>query len=569
MKFQQKIMSLTLLAILFCICGSGYASSINVSGEVSGTWDADTVFVDSEITIPNGETLSIGPGVYVEFQGHYKFNVQGRLLAIGAETDLIHFTIFDTTGFSVPNSFDGAWHGIRFIETAATNDSSKIMYCKLEFGKAFGYSPPTDGSGGAICLVNFSKLHISNSLIRNNIAMVGGGIAFEDNAGAILENSTIINNYSSSGGGIYCLSSSSPILNNVSISSNISGDGGGMACWYYCNPELRNVVFDGNSSDVHGGGLYCKFGSSPYLYNVTFSNNSASYGGGLNCNGDSNPRLENVIIIGNKGSNSSGALSCGDNANPVLVNATIYGNTSIYGPGVSYIYDSNPVFVNTIIWGNSPQEIYFTDYEQYSQSILIAYSDVQGGQEIITTNNNGTVYWQEGNIDDDPLFVEDDNNFLLQPGSPCIDAGTAFFEWMGNTVLDLSPDEYDGSAPDMGAYEYYYPTNINDDDISISSTRPELYQNYPNPWLSSSLKGDPGTTIRFSLSKPVVLSLSIFDVSGRLVKTLVNDEKKLTGYSSINWDGKNEKGFAVGSGIYFYSLVAEGFKTTRRMTILK
>lgn len=139
---------------------TGYSESITVSGNVSGVWDVDSVYVLDNISIPNDETLTIEPGVYVEFHGHYSVQVQGQLLALGTEMDTIVFTVNDTTGFSSQHSENGSWSGIRFLNTPATNDSSKIANCKLQYGKAIGYSPPTAGSGGALFLKNFSKLHI-------------------------------------------------------------------------------------------------------------------------------------------------------------------------------------------------------------------------------------------------------------------------------------------------------------------------------------------------------------------------------------------------------------------------
>ena len=57
-------------------------------------------------------------------------------------------------------------------------------------------------------------------------------------------------------------------------------------------------------------------------------------------------------------------------------------------------------------------------------SIIISYSDIQGGEAGIVTNNNGTVNWLAGNIDTDPLFVDaGNNNYYLLYTSPCIDAG--------------------------------------------------------------------------------------------------------------------------------------------------
>lgn len=54
---------------------TGYSESITVSGNVSGVWDVDSVYVLDNISIPNDETLTIEPGVYVEFHGHYSVQV--------------------------------------------------------------------------------------------------------------------------------------------------------------------------------------------------------------------------------------------------------------------------------------------------------------------------------------------------------------------------------------------------------------------------------------------------------------------------------------------------------------
>jgi len=93
-----------------------------------------------------------------------------------------------------------------------------------------------------------------------------------------------------------------------------------------------------------------------------------------------------------------------------------------------------------------------------------------------------------------------------------------------------------------------------------------LYQNYPNPF-------NPETWIPFSLEKESEVTLRIYDVGGRLIRTLFLGTKPAGVYlareKSIYWDGGNEDGEQVASGIYFYLLQASDFTAKRKMALLK
>jgi len=88
-----------------------------------------------------------------------------------------------------------------------------------------------------------------------------------------------------------------------------------------------------------------------------------------------------------------------------------------------------------------------------------------------------------------------------------------------------------------------------------------LSQNYPNPF-------NPSTTISFSLPVEGNVVLNIYDITGRLVATLVNDNMS-SGYHSVNWDGIDKSGSFVSAGLYIYSLQAEGVALTRKMVLMK
>jgi hypothetical protein len=86
---------------------------------------------------------------------------------------------------------------------------------------------------------------------------------------------------------------------------------------------------------------------------------------------------------------------------------------------------------------------------------------------------------------------------------------------------------------------------------------------YPNPF-------NPTTTIRYSIASAGHVSLKIYNAAGQLVRTLVDEEQapRAEGFS-IPWDGANDSGQSVASGVYFYKLTAKGFNETKKMVLLK
>jgi hypothetical protein len=99
--------------------------------------------------------------------------------------------------------------------------------------------------------------------------------------------------------------------------------------------------------------------------------------------------------------------------------------------------------------------------------------------------------------------------------------------------------------------------------IYVPVTRGSLSQNYPNPF-------NPTTTIRYLVPDGVAqrVRLVVYDVSGARVRTLV-DRDQSGGSYTVEWDGRNDKGQAVGSGMYFYRLVERNYTKTRKMLLLK
>jgi len=90
-----------------------------------------------------------------------------------------------------------------------------------------------------------------------------------------------------------------------------------------------------------------------------------------------------------------------------------------------------------------------------------------------------------------------------------------------------------------------------------------LDNSYPNPF-------NPTTTIRYGIEERAHVTLRIYDAAGRLVRTLVDEvQPPAPGGIAVPWDGMNNSGNSVASGVYFYRLVADQFVQTKKMVLLK
>ena len=136
----------------------------------------------------------------------------------------------------------------------------------------------------------------------------------------------------------------------------------------------------------------------------------------------------------------------------------------------------------------------------------------------------------------------------------------------------LTVNTYKDTQVEMATIYYYKLEVIDRDGMSIVfgpilasiknvPNQFALRQNYPNPF-------NPETTIRFDLPTAAPVKLNIYNAKGQLVRTLVN-EKMESGYHNICWDGTDETGYPVASGVYFYRINADKFNASKKMVMLK
>jgi len=294
----------------------------------------------------------------------------------------------------------------------------------------------------------------------------------------------------------------SAVLNGFTITNgsgtlNDSGHraGGGIVCRNNSTPTLMNLIIEGNNAvgdSATGGGITCSYGSDALIQDVIIRNNEADYAGGF-CAYEANPTLERVEVYGNHARVTGGGLTFWNSASqvdelqvydntayysaagiwvhnfatPVLNRVTVTGNACTYSNtsyitagGVGVSMGSAPILINSILWDNYPNEIEFYGSLETNQ-IGVYASDVEGGEATIETNDNGTVTWGLGNIDQNPEFMDADNrNFILDDSSPCIDMGTAYLVIGADTLVDITHPDFWGANPDMGAWETLRPNIV-------------------------------------------------------------------------------------------------------------
>jgi len=236
------------------------------------------------------------------------------------------------------------------------------------------------GSGGGMYNTNYSSPKVGNCTFEDNDADIGGGMYNED--------------------------FSSPTVTSCTFSGNSAIDGGGMLNFDYSSPTVTSCTFSGNSADSGGGGMFNITHSSPTVDGCTFDSNSAYIGGGAHNENYSSPELTNCTFSDNTADNKGGGMY-NDDSSPTVTNCTFSGNSAYYGDGM-YNDNSSPTVTNCILWGNGE-----AIYDDNGAAPTVSYCDVQGG------------YSGTGNIDADPMFANPGaDDYHLQPGSPCIDAGS-------------------------------------------------------------------------------------------------------------------------------------------------
>ncbi len=264
-----------------------------------------------------------------------------------------------------------------------------------------------------------------------------------------LDGFTIRNGHAESGGGIYCYFSS-PTITDCIIKDNSAlaflgkGFGGGIGCDLSA-PTIMNCLIVNNTAGSHGGGLYGRT-SSPSITNCVFKENGAGKGGGIYLDSSSPPITNSVFL--NNDARYGGGIACLNGCSSIITNCLFVGNGRTDGGkgGAVSCEDASPTITNSILWGNFSEE--GPELSISSDSTLtVSYSTVKGGEAEASLSIYSTLIWLDGNIDSEPMFLGEDD-FRLDEGSPCIDAGDP--DPLRNDIC--FPPSQGAETNDMGAY---------------------------------------------------------------------------------------------------------------------
>ncbi|NQU05250.1 MAG: choice-of-anchor D domain-containing protein, partial [Calditrichaeota bacterium] len=240
------------------------------------------------------------------------------------------------------------------------------------------------------------------------------------------------------GGGIY-IRNCGPTILNCHIVNNSANMGGGIGTEYDgANPTIGNCVVRDNTGN-YAAGIAIDWFSSAVIENSEIMDNEGTGLYGWNAG----VVLSNCLISGNRTVNPGPAINCYNNTSIDVTNCTIVGNSAEdNSSGGIRTTRSSLRIVNSILWDNSPREIAFAES---GNNVTVSYSDVEGGEDGVEINDAGNLTWNDGNIDEDPLFADpDEGDFHLTEDSPCIDTG--------DPDSDNDPDD---TRADMGAYYFH------------------------------------------------------------------------------------------------------------------
>jgi parallel beta-helix repeat protein len=545
-----------LAAVLLALASVATATTLNVPSQYATIQAAVTA-------AQTGDVIQVAAGTYTDVTHLVVEGIDSTYCAVIMKSGITVRGAGPTQTFINADSLGRAFHC-----AGVTNTTIRDLAINRAFANVHGCaifcrdgSSPTifnctisgNFDGGIIC-INGSSPSVQNCTITNNLSKSGGGILIEDSCSPQVLRTTINNNAAPSGGGIFIRNLSSPSFVDCTIQGNLinalNGSGGGV-CLVNSTALLTNCKILSNVADGSGGGLGV-FDSSTLTMNGCVVQGNKTLADGANGGGVysefSDFTLEDCVVARNEldGWYSEGsAIYVAFAGSPTLHQCTIAANAAMGQPpeaGVISCLAASPTIQQSIIAQNGPG-IAIVPLEGSSVP-AVSCTDLFGN-----AGGNGTGWTDAGhNFYLDPLFCDlANNNYRIALNSPCAGGKHPEGAWTcGNTRI---------GAQDPGCV----PASV--DDSVAPGDGPRLLGVRPNPF-------GPYTTVSFEIPIPGQVSLAIFDAAGRLVRDLVNGSYA-AGPHTTTWNGADDQGRPLPSGVYFCKMRMDGVERTGQMVLAR
>ena len=567
--------------------------------------------IDSNPTILSG---NIGdPGTYVD----NSYSVV-RISVPDSNTVFDGFTVRDGNAgedFIFVERYMGGGMVILRSGTSGAVKVSNVIFCDNRAGRGGAvYVEPWTGSGhnGA---ADFQNVAFYNNSVTAEYAMGWGGAIYTIDSDITITGARFYGGSAEYGGGA-CFEGGSVSLYNAEFHDNSAILGGGLNT-YLCSAFVANTTFYGNTATTGGGGIFSnqaslslvniimwddsapsepeiKYGTIPPEISYSLVAGCGGSGGGWNPaigsdgggNLDTDPLYVDPLTGDLRLDGSSPAIDAGNSAAPGLPATDIAGDPRIYGVDVdmgAYEY-SVAGKSSTVVIDKTGSEIYFisdldtlavmnfTSEDLDSARVVQvkqAPPNIKEGSDWVKVHYEITAFPEDADFETLLKLFYDQEDFdcsgisdesLLQLWR--YDEPTAKWEYKESNG-DI--DKNSLTAIDVTKFSVWGITDSkNAVDVEEDNIMPKAYvlhQNRPNPF-------NPSTVIEYQLPSSQHVQLSIYNVLGQRVITLV-DEPQTAGFKSVRWNGFDQSGASVASGVYFYRLRAGAFTEARKMILLR
>ncbi len=354
---------------------------------------------------------------------------------------------------------------------------------------------------------------------------------------------------------IYDSSASSLVIEYNTITGNSTDyDGGGIHS--YGSPTITGNTITGNlaesQAESQGGGIYSE-GGSPTISANTITNNSANGGGGIYSKGGS-PTISGNTITDNSAKNYDGGGIYSKGGSPTISGNTITGNSARGGGGGGICnYSGSPTISGNTITNNSFK--YYGGGGIYS--MMGASPTIKHNTITDTTASAIYIHSDSAKINSNNLYVT--GYAVWNNSTSNIDARYNYWGTVSSDTIELFRirDFYDDSTTGVVYYEPFLTDTFgieepSNSQLSISNSQLSIY---PNPSFSN-------TTIKYEMPKATNISLRLYDISGRLVKTIYSGTQE-KGYHKIEIPRREFR-----RGIYFIRFKAGEFESTRKLILM-